>query len=375
MRKIPADLALILALLLAVAAGTQSAFANPYLYSGEVSPRSDTISPQISFNSPKNTSIYYGDSVNLTLTMTGPTGPTVYNPYLEAIYCETDWQDKIRIYELSPSASYYLRTNEYLVNLNLTKIQEGQHTITVFARYRGSYIPAINNSHPLSLNNFSINASSIVYFIVDDRIEPTIWAISVANKVFNQTDVPLTFRGSELFSHITYSLDGKSNVSTAGDTTLNGLSYGTHYLSAFPTDKAGNIGILKTVNFTVIDVVPPKVSILSIEKNKKYDSSNLVLNFTINEEYSKIAYVLDNQHNVSMAGNLTLSSLSNGEHNVTVYSTDDAGNVGASEIINFTVSVPFPALPVVAVSVAVVALTVAGLLVYRKKHKRGLVAP
>jgi hypothetical protein len=101
MRKIPSDLALILALLLAVAAGTQSAFANPYLNFGEVSPRSDTIPPQISFNSPKNTSIYYGDSVNLTLTVTGPTGPTVFNPYLEAIYYETDWQNKIRIYELS----------------------------------------------------------------------------------------------------------------------------------------------------------------------------------------------------------------------------------------------------------------------------------
>jgi len=170
------------------------------------------------------------------------------------------------------------------------------------------------------------------------------------------------------YFHITYSLDGKTNVSTAGDTTLSGLSYGTHYLTAFPTDKAGNIGILKTVNFTVIDVVPPKVSILSIEKNKKYDSSNLVLNFTINEEYSKTTYVLDNQHNESIVGNLTLTGLSNGEHNVTVYSTDDAGNVGASEIINFTVSVPFPTLPIVAVSVVAVALVVAGLLVYHKKH-------
>jgi hypothetical protein len=372
MRKIPADLALILALLLAVAAGTQSAFANPYLNFGEVSPRSDTIPPQISFNSPKNTSIYYGDSVNLTLTVTGPTGPTVYNPYLEAIYYETDWQNRIRIYQLAPSASYYLHTDEYSVNLNLTKIQEGQHTITVFTRYRGSYIPAINNSHPLSLNKFSINASSIVYFTVDDRIEPTILAISVANKVFNQTDVPLTFRGNELFSHITYSLDGKTNVSTVGDTTLNGLSYGTHILTAFPIDKAGNRGILKTVNFTVIDVVPPKVSILSIEKDKRYDSSNLVLNFTINEEYSKTTYVLDNQHNVSTVGNLTLTGLSNGEHNVTVYSTDYAGNVGASETINFTVAVPFSILPIVAVF-TVALVVVAGLLVYHKKHNKDLV--
>jgi hypothetical protein len=262
-----------------------------------------------------------------------------------------------------------LRTNEYLVNLNLTKIQEGQHTITVFTRYRGSYIPAINNSHPLSLNKFSINASSTVYFIVDDRIEPKIWDISVANKVFNQTDVPLTFRGNELFSHITYSLDGKTNVSTAGDTTLNKLSYGTHILTAFPTDKAGNIGILKTVNFTVIDVVPPKVSILSIEKDKRYDSSNLVLNFTINEECSKTTYVLDNQHNVSTVGNLTLTGLSDGEHNVTIYSTDNAGNIGASETINFTVAVPLPTLSIVAVF-TVALVVVAGLMVYHKKHRQ-----
>jgi hypothetical protein len=74
---------------------------------------------------------------------------------------------------------------------------------------------------------------------------------------------------------------------------------------------------------------------------------------------------------MTVAGNTTLADLSMGEHNVTVYAWDTAGNMGASETVTFTVAVPapFPTVPVAAASVAVVAAVIAGLLVYFKKRK------
>ena len=115
---------------------------------------------------------------------------------------------------------------------------------------------------------------------------------------------------------------------------------------------------------------PPSVSIASPE-NKTYDTFDVPLNFTVNESGSQITYSLDGQNNVTAAENTTLTGLSYGEHNITVYATDIAGNIGASETITFTVAKepePFPTA-IVAVIVASVAVVGAGLLVYFKKRK------
>jgi hypothetical protein len=85
-------------------------------------------------------------------------------------------------------------------------------------------------------------------------------------------------------------------------------------------------------------------------------------------------YSLDGQQNVTITGNTTLSGVSSGLHNLTVYAQDAFGSIGVSEKVSFTLELaPFPAITIATVSVAV-ALAVAGLLVYHKKHKRSLVA-
>jgi len=124
-----------------------------------------------------------------------------------------------------------------------------------------------------------------------------------------------------------------------------------------------------TIAFTV-DTTPPTVSVLELE-NKKTVESEVPLNFAINEPVSKISYVLDEQENVTIAENTTLSGLPIGAHNVTVYAWDAAGNVGASETISFTVaeSESFPTVPVAAVSAASIAAVAGGLLLIRKRRK------
>ena len=120
------------------------------------------------------------------------------------------------------------------------------------------------------------------------------------------------------------------------------------------------------VTFTV-DTVAPSVSVLSLE-GVTYDVVDVPLNFTVNEPASKLSYVLDGQDDVPIEGNTTLTGLSVGVHNVTVYAWDVAGNVGASETVTFTVAAPFPVVPVVASGVSVVVIGVV-LLVYFKKRK------
>jgi hypothetical protein len=128
-----------------------------------------------------------------------------------------------------------------------------------------------------------------------------------------------------------------------------------------------------------VDSTPPSILGLSIE-NETFFTSDVPLNFTVNEKTKQIAYSLDGENNVTIAGNATLTDLPIGTHNITVYAWDKAGNVGASQIINFAVAdlatskVPeaepspqtFPAaiIATFAVSAAVIAI-----IIYLKKHE------
>ncbi len=80
---------------------------------------------------------------------------------------------------------------------------------------------------------------------------------------------------------------------------------------------------------------------------------------------------------VTLSGNIDLTDLPNSLHNITVYAQDTFGNIGSSQTISFTIAKPesksFAVVPVAAVCIVAVALVVAGLLVYHKKHKHNLV--
>ena len=115
--------------------------------------------------------------------------------------------------------------------------------------------------------------------------------------------------------------------------------------------------------------VPPVISVASPE-NSNYTLSEVALNFTVNRRVEWMRYSLDGNENVTLTGNTTLTGLSAGLHNVTVYAKDEFGNTGVSETIVFSVAEePFPAVPVAVASVATIAVVGVGLLVYFKKRK------
>lgn len=76
------------------------------------------------------------------------------------------------------------------------------------------------------------------------------------------------------------------------------------------------------------DTTPPVITILS-PQNDSYYKQSVPLNFTVNENTSWIGYSLDNQPNVTINGNTSLT-LTDGSHNVIVDANDSSGNMGAS---------------------------------------------
>jgi parallel beta-helix repeat protein len=204
-----------------------------------------------------------------------------------------------------------------------------------------------------------------------DTTPPTVSIVSPENKTYPVADIPLTFTVDERTSWMGYSLDSQANVSIAGNTTLTGLSDGTHSLTVYVKDLFGNIGSSETVTFTV-DTTHPLISILSPE-NKTYATNTIPLNFTVTRTTSWIAYSLDSKANVTITGNITLTGLSNGLHNLTVYAKDTDGNTGVSETVYFTIkteqSASFPTIEVAAAAVAITVMIAIAALILKKKRK------
>ena len=183
--------------------------------------------------------------------------------------------------------------------------------------------------------------------------------------------IPLEFTVNETAAIVSmgYTLDEQSNVTIPRNTTLYGpLSDGRHTLKVYSvfTDI---LPVSSTVNFTV-DTTAPNVSIISLQ-NKEYNSSDVSLDFTVNETTSLITYILDKKV-YTIDRNTTLTGLQDGDHKIIVYATDEAGNAGASETIEFNVKVPIPRQTVLAIipPVAIVLIGGLSLLIYYRKRNQ-----
>jgi hypothetical protein len=127
-----------------------------------------------------------------------------------------------------------------------------------------------------------------------------------------------------------------------------------------------------------VDTASPIIVDLPAE-NQAYNTTDIPLNFTVDKGISQGAYSLDGKGNVTIDGNSTLTNLAVGEHDVTVYTWDDDGNVGASQAVNFTVVISktnlpspqaFPMILVMGAFVAFLVVVVLIILVYFKWKKR-----
>jgi hypothetical protein len=163
------------------------------------------------------------------------------------------------------------------------------------------------------------------------------------------------------------------------------LSEGSHRLTVTLKTSENSEHIkpsyVDTVYFS-IDSTPLDILLLSPE-NKTYavaasTAADIPLKFTCNERTSQISYSLDGHENATIVGNMTLTDLPIGTHNVTVYARDSGGNAGVSETVIFAVAgesesqaemESFSTTVLLAASGASIGFIGVGLMVYLKKLK------
>lgn len=101
-------------------------------------------------------------------------------------------------------------------------------------------------------NNFITGRSYVLYTSKGTPSSPIITILSPENKTYNNSSIPLNFTttNSKPITWTGYSFDGNSNITLTGNTTLTGLSEGTHNIIVYANDSSGKIG-KSNVYFTV----------------------------------------------------------------------------------------------------------------------------
>jgi hypothetical protein len=153
-------------------------------------------------------------------------------------------------------------------SISLNAVPEGPHWLQVYAvassiayvSDRKTEVRYLSESRKLESTttyyvSYKITSSSLVNFTIDNTA-PRILSVSVENKTYSTSDLPLNVIVNEPASQVIYSLDGQSNVTAAGNTTLNDVSTGEHTLTVSVLDSAGNVGSLETAYFSV-DLAEP----------------------------------------------------------------------------------------------------------------------
>lgn len=136
--------------------------------------------------------------------------------------------------------SYYIITG----CVALPELHEGTHNITVYAAYERTN--DINTNWPALILD-----SNTVDFTINYGIPPVISKLSLENKTYNQNNLPLNFTTDKPISWICYCLDGKTNVTITGNTTLTGIPNGSHNIVIYANDTLGNMGASEAINFNV----------------------------------------------------------------------------------------------------------------------------
>ncbi len=120
-------------------------------------------------------------------------------------------------------------------NTTLTGLSEGPHSVAVYANDTSG----------------NMGYSDPVPFSVD-TVVPVVEILGPENTTYSTNSVQLTVSVNEPTSWMGYSLDGQANQTLqVASTTLSNLADGTHWVTAYASDTAGNSGASETVYFTV----------------------------------------------------------------------------------------------------------------------------
>ena len=153
----------------------------------------------------------------------------------------------------------------------------------------------------------------------------------------------------------------------------NGFKYSFNRTFCVETHVSGytsyELTVEENVNSPFLDIVPPVITVFS-PQNTTYDvKKNVSLLFTVDKPPSGLWYMLDNDDEVGILSNISISGISAGAHNLTVYARDDVGNI-SSEVIYFSLEEPFTTT-LFEIAIVIIVILFLGVLAYYLKKRKG----
>ena len=279
------------------------------------------------------------------------------------------------------------RSNVRITNINFKSfstavhVSDSSHIVIanneIFAWGRGLVLDS-SRDNQIANNNITVNSLvgigiygvSYNNLIFGNNFMDTQIAISINsggntfyhNNFFNRSSSSITVSNSRLVNHWDDGEEGNFWSDYKGaDGNRDGIGDTPYHI--INSDYVDNYPLMAPA-----DNVAPSINVLSPE-NKTYNTSSIPLNFTVNKAETQITYSLDGQENTTITENTTLTGLANGDHNLTIYTKDEAGNTGNPETTYFSIDVPFPTTIVTAASATSAAAISMALLAYFKKRK------
>jgi hypothetical protein len=146
------------------------------------------------------------------------------------------------LFQNSHDVVFSKSNNTYFGSAVLPELSEGLHNLTVWVRAEFNEVTTYD---PLWAA-----ISKTIWFTID-TVNPNVTVLVASNSTFKTSEVPLNFTVDKAFSKIKYTLDGKSNITISGNTTLPELPNGWHNVTVYATDEAGNTGASETLFFNV----------------------------------------------------------------------------------------------------------------------------
>jgi len=285
----------------------------------------DMTDPTITLNTPVE--YYNSSSYSITFNAT-ISDANITNVSLWGNWTGNGWH-------LNDSNSSGFNDTEYIFIKDLTDEGDGMYLWKIEA-----------------LDNETNTVNSSIRTLVMDSVVPDINVTSPANDTNlsdNEVDIEYVVSDTNL-DVCWYSNDTMSeNISLSCGTNITTITWteGEHNVTIWANDSAGNENL--SMVFFIIDSANPNVNITSPENNTYQSNNTIQINYTVSDANLDVCWYSNDTYSentsVSCGTNITGITWTEGEHNVTIWANDSAGNVNWS-MINFTIDSTNPTISI-----------------------------
>ena len=198
-------------------------------------------------------SVFYR-SITVDITGAIPCTPFIISPLNQATYNTTEVALTYTI-EKEILWSYYSLDSidnsdlKYFEgNMTLHSLSEGQHKLRLYVT--ANLTPDVDPRY--GQPNYHSTHQTISFYV--DTTPPKVSNLSVND--MDSGDTILSFTVDEEASWVGYSLDNQANATVTDDVVLGDLPIGSHNVTVYAEDTAGNMGVSEPFFFSVVEPFP-----------------------------------------------------------------------------------------------------------------------